>query len=86
LASKIRGEIAQSFQDEEELFTNQNESAECCLKNKKGKYEINDMEKKTNSNSEIVSPEPVEISEEHMAVESIDNNVIEEERLQYSLQ
>jgi hypothetical protein len=73
-ASQIRREIAQSFQDEVELCTNEDESPARDLKSKKGKYEINEMQKKTNNNSKIVSPEPVEISEEHMAVESIDNN------------
>jgi hypothetical protein len=74
--AQIRREIAQSFQDEAEMYNDdETEDLQCGLKSKKGKYEINELEKKTtNTNSNTVSLEPVEISEERMAVDSIANN------------
>src|SRR5262249_9800947 len=69
--AQIQREIAQSFQDEEELHSNREEYSGHNLKNKKRKYERNEIEKKTNNNdnSKIVSPEPVENSEEQMVVD-----------------
>jgi hypothetical protein len=66
--AQIQREITQSFQDEEELHSNQEEYSGRSLKSKKKKYESNEMEQKTNNNSKIVSPESVDNSEEQMVV------------------